>query len=169
MIHFHFLLAYLTSQEKCTRNRRRRLLLNPSSHKIALLPNHHVTPTHSYAYNNSQDLPTPFCKEARLTYVRMHERVQRTFSFVVSSPGGVAEAIFKVNFTMRHKTMSNSVDDADEEELSEPEEIHFPVFGSSQNPIIVRPLASLLLPALILPALLLLIRSSPVQGMVWMA
>lgn len=60
----------------------------------------------------------------------MHERVPRTFYFVVSSPGGVAETIFKVNFTLKHKVMSNAVDD-DEEELSEPEEIHFPVFGSS--------------------------------------
>lgn len=59
----------------------------------------------------------------------MHERVPRTFHFIVSSPGGVAEAIFRVNFTLKHKTMSNSVDE--EEELSEPEEIHFPVFGSS--------------------------------------
>lgn len=102
-----------------------------------------------------KDLPTPFCKEARLTYVRMHERVQRTFSFIVSSPGGVAEAIFKVNFTVRHKTMSNSVDETDEEELREPEEIHFPDFGSSHNPIIVRPPLLLLL---ILPLLLVLIR-----------
>lgn len=76
-----------------------------------------------------QDMPTPFCKEARLTYVHMHERVPRTFYFVVSSPGGVAETMFNVNFTHKHKVMSNSVDD-DDEELSEPEEIHFPVFGS---------------------------------------
>lgn len=75
---------------------------------------------------------------------------------MVSSPGGVAEAIFKVNFTTRHKTMSNAVDDADEEELSEPEEIHFPVFGSTAaNPIIAP--ASL---ALILPLLLFLIRTT---------
>ncbi|GAB0086969.1 uncharacterized protein DMENIID0001_012080 [Sergentomyia squamirostris] len=87
------------------------------------------------------DLPTPFCKEARLTYVHMHERVPRTFYFVVSSPGGVAEAIFRVNFTLRHKTMSNSVDDGDDEELSEPEEIHFPVFGS--NSCRLRPFALL--------------------------
>lgn len=60
----------------------------------------------------------------------MHERVPRTFYFIVSSPGGVAEVIFHVNFTLRHKLMSNAVDD-DEEELSEPEEIHFPVFGRS--------------------------------------
>lgn len=81
-------------------------------------------------FNPSQDLPTPFCKEARLTYVHMHERVPRTFYFVVSSPGGVAEVIFHVNFTLRHKLMSNAVDD-DEEELTEPEEIHFPDFGRS--------------------------------------
>lgn len=60
----------------------------------------------------------------------MHERVPRTFYFIVSSPGGVAETIFNVNFTLKHKVMSNSVDD-DEEELSEPEEIHFPVFGGA--------------------------------------
>lgn len=66
----------------------------------------------------------------------MHERVPRTFYFIVSSPGGVAEAIFRVNFTHRHKTMSNSVDE--EEELSEPEEIHFPVFGSSSQQLEIR-------------------------------
>lgn len=49
----------------------------------------------------------------------MHERVPRTFYFVVSSPAGVAETIFQVNFTLKHKGMSNSIDD-DEEELSEP-------------------------------------------------
>lgn len=115
--------------------------------------------TAEWCDNFFKDLPTPFCKEARLTYVRMHERVQRTFSFVVSSPGGVAEAIFKVNFTVRQKTMSNAIDETDEEELSEPEEIHFPVFGSSQNPIIVRPPSTLLL-SLILPLfVLVLIRS----------
>ena len=63
----------------------------------------------------------------------MHEKVPRTFYFIVSSPGGVAEAIFHINFTLRHKTMSNSVDNNEDEELSEPEEIHFPVFGSSAN------------------------------------
>ncbi|XP_059622894.1 uncharacterized protein LOC132266076 [Phlebotomus argentipes] len=94
------------------------------------------------------DVSTPFCKEARLTYVHMHERVPRTFYFVVSSPGGVAEAIFNVNFTLKHKTMSNSVDDGDDEELSEPEEIHFPVFGSAN--CCPRPFAVLLaLPAYI--------------------
>lgn len=62
----------------------------------------------------------------------MHERVPRTFYFVVSSPAGVAETIFQVNFTLKHKGMSNSIDD-DEEELSEPEEIHFPVFGSNSS------------------------------------
>lgn len=62
----------------------------------------------------------------------MHERVPRTFYFIVSSPGGVAEAIFKVNFTLRYRTISNNaVDDEEDEELSEPEEIHFPVFGNS--------------------------------------
>lgn len=80
-----------------------------------------------------QDLPTPYCKEARLTYVSMHERVPRTFYFIVSSPGGVAEAIFKVNFTMRYRTLSNNAIDEEEEELSEPEEIHFPVFGAGSE------------------------------------
>ncbi|XP_055537751.1 uncharacterized protein LOC129725692 [Wyeomyia smithii] len=55
------------------------------------------------------DLPTPFCKEARLTYVHMHEKVPRTFYFIVSSPGGVAEAIFNVNFTLKHKTTGSSL------------------------------------------------------------
>ncbi|XP_055706512.1 uncharacterized protein LOC129803756 [Phlebotomus papatasi] len=93
------------------------------------------------------DVATPFCKEARLTYVHMHERVPRTFYFVVSSPGGVAEAIFHVNFTLRHKTMSNSVDDGDDEELSEPEEIHFPVFGSNSCRLIP---SAILLPVALL-------------------
>lgn len=79
-----------------------------------------------------QDLPTPFCKEARLTYVHMHERVPRTFYFVVSSPGGVAEAQFQINFTLKHKLMSNSIDSSDEE-LRGPEEIHFPIFGGGCN------------------------------------
>lgn len=78
-----------------------------------------------------QDLPTPYCKEARLTYVSMHERVPRTFYFIVSTPGGVAEAVFNVNFTKRHRQISNSIDDDDEEELNRPEQIHFPVFSNS--------------------------------------
>ncbi|XP_052873243.1 uncharacterized protein LOC128278554 [Anopheles cruzii] len=49
------------------------------------------------------DLPTPHCKETRLTYVHMNERVARTFYFLVSSPGGVAEAVFRVNFTQTKK------------------------------------------------------------------
>lgn len=130
------------------------------------------------------DLPTPFCKEARLTYVHMHEKVPRTFYFIVSSPGGVAEAIFNVNFTLKHKTGGSSLlstssssssgpfgssslssasassaasggglssggsgykintntinnlpgNGLDEnEELMEPEEIHFPIFGNGAN------------------------------------
>lgn len=115
----------------------------------------------------------------------MHEKVPRTFYFIVSSPGGVAEAIFNVNFTLKHKTTGssqlssssssssssgpfgssslasaasasasggglssggsgykintntinnlpgNSLDE--DEELMEPEEIHFPIFGSGAN------------------------------------
>lgn len=38
----------------------------------------------------------------------MHEKVPRTFYFIVSSPGGVAEAIFNVNFTLKHKASSSS-------------------------------------------------------------
>ncbi|XP_061512904.1 uncharacterized protein LOC1270833 isoform X2 [Anopheles gambiae] len=124
------------------------------------------------------DLPTPFCKEARLTYVHMHEKVPRTFYFIVSSPGGVAEAVFKVNYTLKHKQMGSGASGAgsgtfgspfslsssvssssgsgttvtggssgykintntintvpgngldDDEELMEPEEIHFPIFGT---------------------------------------
>lgn len=57
----------------------------------------------------------------------MHERVPRTFYFVVSSPAGVAETIFQVNFTLKHKGMSNSVDD-DEEELSEPGNLEIVIY-----------------------------------------
>ncbi|XP_050326513.1 uncharacterized protein LOC126757008 [Bactrocera neohumeralis] len=107
---------------------------NPPAHAARWLHGDRVyTPGNQYgstvlAYGVT-DLPTPYCKEARLTYVSMHERVPRTFYFIVSSPGGVAEATFKVNFTMRYRAVSNTVDD-EEEELSEPEEIHFPVFGA---------------------------------------
>ncbi|XP_058127064.1 uncharacterized protein LOC131285734 [Anopheles ziemanni] len=129
------------------------------------------------------DLPTPFCKEARLTYVHMHEKVPRTFYFIVSSPGGVAEAVFRVNYTLKHKQIGSSSGASasgagsgpfgsppfslsassssssssgttvnggnsgykintntintvpgngldDDEELMEPEEIHFPIFGT---------------------------------------
>uniref|UniRef100_A0A182K580 Uncharacterized protein n=1 Tax=Anopheles christyi TaxID=43041 RepID=A0A182K580_9DIPT len=135
------------------------------------------------------DLPTPHCKEARLTYVHMHEKVSRTFYFVVSSPAGVAEAVFKVNYTQRHKAFATSHSGAgnsfsssatssssssspsssssssgsvsgatningglsgykigpntintvpgngldDDEELMEPEEIHFPIFGTGST------------------------------------
>ncbi|XP_049539268.1 uncharacterized protein LOC125953629 [Anopheles darlingi] len=47
------------------------------------------------------------CKETRLTYVHMHERVVRTFYFIVSSPGGVAEAVFRVNFTQKAQKPNN--------------------------------------------------------------
>ncbi|KFB46491.1 hypothetical protein ZHAS_00014480 [Anopheles sinensis] len=127
------------------------------------------------------DLPTPFCKEARLTYVHMHENVPRRFYFVVSSSAGVAEAIFRVNLTLPrkpnvgsspvspappvgsgkrgnsfsppsssssssgaanvngglagyklntvHSVPGNGLSDTGEE-LLEPEEIHFPIFGT---------------------------------------
>lgn len=79
-----------------------------------------------------QDLPTPFCKEARLTYVHMHERVPRTFYFIVSSPTGLAEAQFHINFTRKRTVLSNAVDGSDnDEELRDPEEIHVPIFGSA--------------------------------------
>ncbi|XP_059224783.1 uncharacterized protein LOC106083260 [Stomoxys calcitrans] len=110
---------------------------NPPAHAARWLHGDRVyTPGNQYgntvlAYGFT-DLPTPFCKEARLTYVSMHERVPRTFYFIVSSPGGVAEAVIKVNFTLRYRSLSNVIDE-EEEELSEPEEIHFPVFGSSAN------------------------------------
>ncbi|XP_034124355.1 uncharacterized protein LOC117581330 isoform X2 [Drosophila guanche] len=111
---------------------------NPPAHAARWLHGDRVfTPGNQYgstvlAYS-VKDLPTPYCKEARLTYVSMHERVPRTFYFIVSSPGGVAEAIFNVNFTKRHRTMSNAIDDDDdeEEELNRPEQIHFPVFNSN--------------------------------------
>lgn len=86
----------------------------PSFFICLLLPPIQITPlTHFSIFSLSlfqtrQDLPTPFCKEARLTYVHMHEKVPRTFYFIVSSPGGVAEAIFNVNFTLKHKASSSS-------------------------------------------------------------
>ncbi|XP_043645522.1 hemicentin-1 [Drosophila teissieri] len=109
---------------------------NPPAHAARWLHGDRVfTPGNQYgstvlAYA-VKDLPTPFCKEARLTYVSMHERVPRTFYFIVSTPGGVAEAIFNVNFTKRHRQLSNSIDDDEEEELNRPEQIHFPVFNAS--------------------------------------
>ncbi|XP_073846288.1 irregular chiasm C-roughest protein teiresias [Musca autumnalis] len=108
---------------------------NPPAHAARWLHGDRVyTPGNQYgntvlAYGFT-DLPTPFCKEARLTYVSMHERVPRTFYFIVSSPGGVAEAVIKVNFTLRYRPLANVIDE-EEEELSEPEEIHFPVFGTN--------------------------------------
>lgn len=80
----------------------------------------------------SQDLPTPFCKEARLTYVHMHERIPRTFYFIVSTPTGLAEAQFHINFTRKRNVLSNSVDGGDEE-LRDPEEIHVPIFGHATS------------------------------------
>ncbi|XP_058979668.1 uncharacterized protein LOC101899127 [Musca domestica] len=108
---------------------------NPPAHAARWLHGDRVyTPGNQYgntvlAYG-FKDLPTPFCKEARLTYVSMHERVPRTFYFIVSSPGGVAEAVIKVNFTLRYRPLANVIDE-EEEQLREPEEIHFPVFGTS--------------------------------------
>ncbi|XP_030388235.1 uncharacterized protein LOC115634559 [Scaptodrosophila lebanonensis] len=107
---------------------------NPPAHAARWLHGDRVfTPGNQYgstvlAYS-VKDLPTPYCKEARLTYVSMHERVPRTFYFIVSSPGGVAEAVFNVNFTKRNRQMSNAIDDDEEEELNRPEQIHFPVFN----------------------------------------
>ncbi|KAL7738080.1 hypothetical protein ACLKA6_006432 [Drosophila palustris] len=109
---------------------------NPPAHAARWLHGDRVfTPGNQYgstvlAYS-VKDLPTPYCKEARLTYVSMHERVPRTFYFIVSSPGGVAEAVFNVNFTKRHRQMSNTIDDDEEEELNRPEQIHFPVFSNN--------------------------------------
>uniref|UniRef100_A0A182T727 Uncharacterized protein n=1 Tax=Anopheles maculatus TaxID=74869 RepID=A0A182T727_9DIPT len=160
--------------------------------------------------SHKQDLPTPFCKEARLTYVHMHEKVPRTFYFIVSSPGGVAEAVFKVNYTLKHKQMGSSSSSGasvsgagsgtfgspfslsssssssgsgttvnggssgykintntlntvpgngldDDEELMEPEEIHFPIFGTGRSargrealPVVLLALGSLLCVGLVL-------------------
>lgn len=58
----------------------------------------------------------------------MHERVPRTFYFIVSSPTGLAEAQFHINFTRKRNVLSNSIDGSDEE-LRDPEEIHVPIFG----------------------------------------
>ncbi|XP_053677151.1 uncharacterized protein LOC128727278 [Anopheles nili] len=151
------------------------------------------------------DLPTPHCKEARLTYAHMHEKVPRTFYFVVSSPGGVAEAVFRVNYTSRHRSHTagghsgagtgpysgstfsvsggvgasggmangngglgsgykgtgssiNAVPgnglDADDETLMEPEEIHFPIFGTSGVVFTKQLHWSLILPMVLLLRLL---------------
>lgn len=62
----------------------------------------------------------------------MDERVPRTFYFIVSSPNGVAEAQFHINFTRKRTILSNSVDSSGEE-LRDPEEIHFPVFGCAYS------------------------------------
>lgn len=62
----------------------------------------------------------------------MNERVPRTFYFIVSSPNGVAEAQFHINYTRKRNVISNSVDSSDEE-LRDPEEIHFPVFGRAHS------------------------------------
>ncbi|KAH8300681.1 hypothetical protein KR018_007108, partial [Drosophila ironensis] len=112
---------------------------NPPAHAARWLHGDRVfTPGNQYgatvlAYA-VKDLPVPFCKEARLTYVSMHERVPRTFYFIVSSPGGVAEAVFNVNFTKRHRQLSNSIDEDDEEEeLHQPEQIHFPIFNGKSS------------------------------------
>ncbi|CRL08182.1 CLUMA_CG020961, isoform A, partial [Clunio marinus] len=56
------------------------------------------------------DLPIPFCKEARLTVVHMHEKVPREFYFIVSTPTGVAEAIINVNFISRDEGKNFGVD-----------------------------------------------------------
>lgn len=80
----------------------------------------------------------------------MHEKVPRQFYFIVSSPTGVAEIIFNVNFTLKGSKKSNKLHNSvdQDEELSLPEEIHFPSFGSPstsapQTPIYV--LSTLLL------------------------
>lgn len=62
----------------------------------------------------------------------MHERVPRTFYFIVSSPTGLAEAQFHINFTRKRNVLSNSVDSGDEE-LRDPEEIHVPFFGHANS------------------------------------
>ena len=74
----------------------------------------------------------------------MHEKVPRTFYFIVSSPDGVAEAVIHVNFTVKNRHMNNSNTNnnlpyaVDEDEaLMEPEEIQFPIFGSSANIITI--------------------------------
>lgn len=74
----------------------------------------------------------------------MHEKVPRTFYFIVSSHSGVAEAVIHVNFTVKNRHMNNSntnnnlpnVGNVDEA-LIKPEEIQFPIFGSSANIITI--------------------------------
>lgn len=58
----------------------------------------------------------------------MHERVPRTLYFIVSSPNGLAEAQFHINFTRKRNVISNSID-GDDEELQEP----IPVFGHGHS------------------------------------
>lgn len=62
----------------------------------------------------------------------MNERITRTFYFIVSSPNGVAEAQFNVNYTRKRIVLSNAVDGRDEE-LRDPEEVHFPAFGRAYS------------------------------------
>ncbi|XP_049298245.1 uncharacterized protein LOC125771564 [Anopheles funestus] len=173
---------------------------NPPAHAARWLHGDRIyTPGNQYggevfAYGFT-DLPTQYCREARLTYVHMHEKVPKTFYFVVSSLGGVAEAVFKVNYTQRHKpngsfssstgngagshgnsfssssssssaSSVSSVSSAgningglsgykigpntintvpgngldDDEELMEPEEIHFPIFGTGGTASLTLPI-----------------------------
>uniref|UniRef100_A0A182NSW7 Uncharacterized protein n=1 Tax=Anopheles dirus TaxID=7168 RepID=A0A182NSW7_9DIPT len=194
---------------------------NPSAYAARWLHGDRIyTPGNQYgsevfAYSFA-DLPTAHCKEARLTYVHMHEKVPRTFYFVVSSPAGVAEAVFKVNYTLRpkpngsipvppsatggatsygnsfsssggggggassatnlngglsgYKIGTNTINTVpgngldDDEELMEPEEIHFPIFGTggSTRPIAAASLSVLLHWGVIraLPSLLLALRAA---------
>lgn len=72
-----------------------------------------------------QDLPSPFCKEARLTIVHMHEKVPRTFYFIVSTPAGVAETVINVNFTTKHQSKRINTNASINNNL--------PIFSSSGN------------------------------------
>ena len=68
-----------------------------------------------------QDLPIPYCKEARLTIVHMHDRVPRTFHFIVSSSSGVTESTININYTLKNRHLAKSSSDA--EELEKPDEV----------------------------------------------
>lgn len=51
----------------------------------------------------------------------MHDRVPRTFHFIVSSPSGVTESTININYTLKNRHLAKSSSDA--EELEKPSEV----------------------------------------------
>lgn len=51
----------------------------------------------------------------------MHDRVPRTFHFIVSSPSGVTESTININYTLKNRHLAKSSSDA--EELEKPDEV----------------------------------------------